>query len=121
MDITISMSSDKPIYEQIYDQIVAQILNSTLEQGYRFSPIRKVAKELGVSVITIKKAWEMLERNGFINTVVGRGCFVAENISREIEDKRIAIVKDKLEKQLTYYRDLGISLDDLCDYIRELY
>ncbi|WDV47552.1 GntR family transcriptional regulator [Clostridiaceae bacterium M8S5] len=121
MDVSILMSADKPIYEQIYEQIVAQILNGTMEPNYRLPPIRKIAKELGVSVITIKKAWEMLEQRGFIYTVVGRGCFVAENISHELEDKKIALAKEKLKKNLNYYRELGISVDKLCEYIRELY
>lgn len=121
MDIVIALSSDKPIYEQIYEQVVAQIINGTLEPNHRLPAIRKIAKELKVSVITIKKAWEMLERKGYINSVVGRGCFVADNISCELDDRRVKLVKERLNKNLNYYRELGIPVDELCKYIRELY
>lgn len=121
MDIAILLSSDKPIYEQIYEQVVAQIINGSLEPNYRLPPIRKIAKELGVSIITIKKAWEKLEGNGFITTVVGRGCFVAESISNELEDRKVTLAKERLKKNLGYYRELGITAEELCQYIKELY
>lgn len=121
MDITILMSSEKPIYKQIYDQIVAQILNGNLEAGFRFPAIRKMATELGVSVITIKKAWELLEQNGFIYTVVGRGSFVAEDISRSIDDKRLNLAKERLEKDLKYYHQLGLTIDELQELISDMY
>lgn len=121
MNISISLSSEQPIYEQIYNDIVAQIINGSLVAGYKFLPIRTVAKELGVSVITIKKAWEMLERNGFINTVVGRGCFVAEYDATEMSRRKDSLIIEKLNNDLVYYRQLGLTYDELKDYIQKLY
>ena len=78
INIIISGTSDKPIYQQIFDQLGAQIIRGELAPGTMLPPIRTVAKELRISVITVKKAWEMLEQLGFIYSMVGRGCFVAE-------------------------------------------
>ena len=119
MNIVISGSSDKPIYQQIYEQISSQILKGELERDFCLPPIRTVAKELRISVITIKKAWEELERQGFIYTMVGKGCFVASLESRELDSKRDQIVRDKLQKDIAYYKSLGISLDQLTELIKE--
>ena len=85
MNVTISNKSEKPIYEQLYEQISAQILKGELVSGYCLPPIRQAALELGVSVITVKKAWEGLERSGLIYTVTGKGCFVGVTLDEIIE------------------------------------
>ena len=77
MEIYISNSSPKPIYEQITDQIKAAIISGALREGDPLPSIRFLAKELRISVITTKRAYEELEQAGFINTVPGKGCFVA--------------------------------------------
>lgn len=77
MDIILSNSSDKPIYEQIASQIRAHILAGTLVSGEKLPSIRALANGLGVSVITTKRAYSDLEEAGFIETVQGKGCFVA--------------------------------------------
>ena len=77
MDIIISNASGKPIYEQITSQIKTLILNGTLREGESLPSMRLLAKELRISVITTKRAYEDLERDGFIETVTGRGSFVA--------------------------------------------
>jgi GntR family transcriptional regulator len=73
MDIIISNASGKPIYEQITSQIKALILNGTLKEGEALPSMRLLAKELRISVITTKRAYEDLERDGFIETATGRG------------------------------------------------
>lgn len=121
MNIIISGSSDKPIYQQIYEQISSQIMKGGLERDYCLPPIRTVAKELRISVITVKKAWEELERGGFIYTMAGKGCFVAPLETRELSSKRDEIVKEKLKKDIEYYKSLGLSLDEVIDIIRRHY
>ncbi|MDD4508999.1 MAG: GntR family transcriptional regulator, partial [Eubacteriaceae bacterium] len=76
MDIVINPQSQTPIYQQIYSQISAQIVRGELTGDSALPPIRSVARELKISVITIKKAWEELEHQGFIYTVTVKGCFV---------------------------------------------
>jgi len=84
-------------------------------------PIRTVAKELRISVIPVKKAWEDLERAGFIYTMVGRGCFVAPHKASELDTKRDALAVDKLKKDIAFYKGLGLSLDELLQLLRRYY
>jgi len=121
IDIVISKVSGKPIYQQIFDQISSQIIKGVLETGQSLPPIRTVAKELRISVITIKKAWEELERQGFIYTMVGRGCFVAELSSKDILEKRSSLIDKKLEKDVEYYKELGLSLNEIIEAIKKVY
>jgi len=121
MDIVISTSSDKPIYQQMIDQISSQIIKGELASGAALPPIRTVAKELRISIITVKKAWEELERLGFIHSMVGRGCFVAE-LSRDVlEEKRSELMSRKMRKDIEYYKKLGLSQKEIIDSIRSLY
>ncbi len=80
-----------------------------------------MAKELRISVIPVKKAWEELERAGFITSMVGRGCFVAQLCPNELDSKRDALVVDKLKKDIAYYKGLGLSLEDFLELIRTYY
>lgn len=121
MDITISNSSDKPIYEQLFDQISAQIIKGELPPEFALPPIRTMAKELQVSVITVKKAWEELERLGFIYSVVGRGCFVARLTSVEIEEKKNSLVDTKMKKDVAYYKQLGLKKQDIIKAVERSY
>jgi len=121
MNITISNASDKPIYQQIYDQISAQILKGELESGFCLPPIRTAALELRVSIITVKKAWEELERQGLIYSMVGRGCFVADLTQSDTKAKRELMVDEKLKKEMEYYKALGISKDEMIKKIEKYY
>jgi GntR family transcriptional regulator len=120
MDIVISGASDKPIYQQLFDQISAQIIKGKLEQGEGLPPIRTIAKELRISVITVKKAWEELERQGFIYTMAGKGCFVAPQPG-ELNFKRGELAEDKLKKDIAYYKSLGFSLEELQELVKRYY
>lgn len=121
MEIVISGKSDKPIYQQLFEQISAQIIKGQLTEGFALPPIRTAAKELRISVIPVKAAWEELERAGFIITMVGKGCFVAPLKSAELTGKRDQMVLEKLTKDIEYYETLGLSMDDLIEMIRLYY
>lgn len=121
LDIVISSISDKPIYQQLFDQLSSQIILGGLREGYCLPPIRTVAKELQISVITVKKAWEELERAGLIHSMVGRGCFVAPLSSYERLDKRNEIALSKLKKDVEFYKSLGISENEIVALIRAFY
>ena len=121
MDILISPTSDKPIYVQIVEQIAAQILKGDLPGGSPLPPIRTVARQLEVSVITIKKAWEELEREGFIHATVGRGTFVAPRQVQELSDKRQSLALARLTKDLPFYRDLGLTQAEFIALVRQVY
>ncbi len=121
MNIIISNTSDKPIYQQIFEQVSAQILKGELKSGYCLPPIRTAALELRVSIITVKKAWEELERQGLIYSMVGRGCFVADLTQTDAASKRDQLVNDKLTKEMKYYQELGITLEEMTERIRKIY
>lgn len=121
LNITISTTSERPIYQQIYDQISAQIINGELPGDFCLPPIRTVAKELRVSIITVKRAWEELEHNGFIYTMTGRGCFVKPHPAEKLNTKRTALVSEKLIKDIEYYKSLGLSMSDVIELLEELW
>ena len=121
MNIVISGASAKPIYQQLFDQVSSQIIRGELKPDDGLPPIRTVAKELRISVITVKKAWEELERQGFIYTVVGRGCFVADLSSGDITGIRDAMIDKKMAKDVAYYKELGLTLSDIIARVKKHY
>jgi Predicted transcriptional regulators len=121
MNIVILNTSDKPIYQQLFEQISAQIIKGELKGDFCLPPIRTVAKELRISVITVKKAWEELERKGFIYTMTGKGCFVANLLPGERDTLRDEMVIEKLKKDIAYYKALGLSLSDILELIHRHY
>ena len=100
MEIIISNSSDKPIYEQIAMQIKSLIMNGTLSAGEALPSMRALAKDLHISVITVQRAYEDLTRDGFIETVSGKGSFVASPNKEFIQEEQLRIAEELLEKGL---------------------
>lgn len=121
MNIAISNTSEKPIYQQLFEQISAQILKGELESGYCLPPIRQAAHELRVSVITVKKAWEELERCGLINTITGKGCFVAEFSPEEMLRIRNKMVTKQMAGEMLYYKSFGLTLDEMIELLKKVY
>lgn len=121
MNIVISNTSEKPIYQQLFEQISAQILKGELEKGYNLPPIRQAAKELGISIITIKKAWEELERCGLIYTITGKGCFVAELSSDEMLQKRDEMILEQMVIDTSYYKSFGLTIEEVIELLKKVY
>lgn len=121
MDIIISNSSDKPLYEQIASQIKGMILKGELREGDALPSMRLLAKELRISVITTKRAYEELEREGFIVTATGRGSFVAGQNSELIREEQLRQVQEKLQKAVEIARSSAVSLEELTELLRMLY
>jgi len=120
MRILISNASPDPIYEQIVQQIRAQILSGDLSEGDPLPSIRKLAKDLLISVITTKRAYEELEREGFINTVGGKGSFVAAQNPEFLREKRMKAVEEKLADAVDQAQLLGVGPDQLIEMLRLL-
>ena len=118
MNIVINNTSEDPIYKQIYEQISAQIIRGELPSGFCLPPIRTIAKELRISVITIKKAWEELEHNGFIYTMAGKGCFVAPLPLAKLADKRDEMASERMARDVDYYRSLGLTSDEIIALVK---
>jgi len=121
MKIVISNSSPDPIYEQIGRQIKAQIISGDLAEGESLPSIRRLARDLQISVITTKRAYDELEREGFINTVGGKGTFVAVQNQELLREKKMKIVEDKLSEAVSEAKMLGIGLAQLKDMLLLLY
>lgn len=121
MKIIITNSSPDPIYEQITKQIKNQIINGNLKSGEGLPSIRSLAKELGISVITTKRAYEELEHEGFIDTVGGKGCFVAGQNEEFLREKKMKIIEEKLSNAVTEARIMNIKLKDLKEMLSILY
>ena len=109
MKIHVSNASGDPIYEQIARQIKDQIVDGSVCEGQALPSIRKLAKGLQVSVITTKRAYEELEKAGFIHTVAGKGCFVAAQNLELLRDMKMRAVEEKLALAVEEARSLGIE------------
>ncbi|REK77718.1 GntR family transcriptional regulator [Paenibacillus paeoniae] len=121
MNIAISNTSEKPIYQQLFEQISAQILKGELESGYSLPPIRQAATELRVSIITVKKAWEELERLKLIYTVTGKGCFVAELSPDEMLQKRNEMILKQMAIDIDYYKSYGLTIEEVFQLMKNIY
>lgn len=121
MRIDIINTAPIPIYQQLYDQMAAQIIRGDLQQNELLPPIRTLAKDLRISIITVKKAWELLERDGLIYTMVGRGSFVADLSAADIQDKKAERLLERLRKDIGYYKDMGLSLEELTGWIARVW
>jgi GntR family transcriptional regulator len=120
-NIVVSTKTDTPIYQQITSQIKTQILNGDLLPGTMLPSIRTMAKEVRVSIITIKKAWEELEKEGYINTVAGKGSYVAENTKKTLQKKKTNIINDLLLELHDTCIELDVSEEELVSLIGKLF
>lgn len=121
MDIIISNSSGKPIYEQITAQIKNSIITDTLREGDALPSMRLLAKELHISVITTKRAYEDLERDGFIETVTGKGSFVARKNVELIREEQLRKAEGFLQNAVDVAKLGGIPLAELQELLDLLY
>lgn len=121
MEILISNSSDKPIYEQICMQIKSLIMNGTLAAGEALPSMRVLAKDLHISVITVQRAYEDLTRDGFIETVSGKGSFVATQNQEFIREEQLRIAEELLQKAAEIGRSHGIAYEQLAAILRLFY
>ena len=108
MDIILSNTSGKPIYTQIADQVKEQIMTGALVPGEALPSMRLLARELRISVITTKRAYEDLERDGFLENVPGKGCFVAPQNRELLREAQLRRVEDILTQAVDEARKGGI-------------
>ncbi|OUM98319.1 MAG: GntR family transcriptional regulator [Paenibacillaceae bacterium ZCTH02-B3] len=121
MNILISNSSKEPIYEQIKRQIKESILRGELNEGDPLPSIRQLAKDLHISVITTKRAYDDLEHEGFLVTVVGKGTFVAGQNREFLREKRLRWIEEKLAEVVAESKALGVTLPELIEMLKLLH
>lgn len=121
MNIILSNSSQEPIYLQIKNQIKQSILRDEIKEGDPLPSMRRLAQDLRISVITTKRAYEELEREGFITSFVGKGSFVAGQSNDLIQEKRLKMVEEGLAELVAESKNLNISLQQLQELLTLLY
>lgn len=121
MQIIISNSSKSPIYEQIVHQVKSLILSGELQEGETIPSMRKLAKDLQISVITTKRAYEELEKSGFIYSIVGKGSFVAEQNLEVVREKKLKVIEEQLGAVIANSKEIGLELEELQDLMKILY
>ena len=121
MDIIINNSSETPIYEQISSQIKKHIITGELNAGDMLPSLRVLAQELRISVITTKRAYEELEKDGFVSSVAGKGTFVSYKSSALIREEQLKIVENQLETAVHTAMLSKISLDELIEILKTIY
>jgi transcriptional regulator, GntR family len=121
LHIFISNSSGVPIYEQIKDQIINLIISGELLEGEALPSMRLLAKELRISVITTKRAYEELENEGFIVSQVGKGSFVASKNMDFIREEHLRRMEEHLQKAVELSKSTNLDLESLIDLIKLLY
>lgn len=120
MNILLRNDTDKPIYEQIATQIKQDILSGQLPPGSPLPSIRSLAKDLRVSVITTKRAYEELEKEGFLYTIPAKGSYVAEQNTQLVREAYLTQIEAHMQEILALAKPCGLSPDDLADMLRLL-
>ena len=121
MKIIISNSSNEPIYTQISRQIKGHILKGELKEGDLLPSIRKLAKELQISVITTKRAYDELEKEGFLEVVQGKGSYVAGQNKELMKEKKLKIIEESLMKVVEESRLLGLDYGEVNEMLKILF
>jgi len=121
MEILIDTTSKKPLFRQIKEQIKQQIFEQTLQEGDLLPSIRQLAKNIGVSVITTKRAYEDLEQEGYVISVVGKGTFVAGQQPHVLKEWQMRVIENQLEKIVQSCQQIGLSKIELIELINIYY
>ena len=121
LNIIIDDKSKLSLYEQIQSQIKAQILSGDIKPGEMLPSIRTLAKEIKVSIITTKRAYEELEKEGFLETVQGKGTFVSEKNQDRIKEITMYEIENKLEDIIRQAKAIGLTLDEVIEIFKSIY
>lgn len=121
MDIIIVNDSATPLYEQMTSQIKSLILKGELAQGELLPSIRMMAKELKVSIITVKRAYEELEKEGFVQTTPGKGTYVSLANRERLKEIQMSQIEEQLEKVIIAAKSINMSLEEIKERIELIY
>ncbi|MDY5972760.1 MAG: GntR family transcriptional regulator [Butyricicoccus sp.] len=121
MNLIISNASGQPIYDQITSQIKGLILSGELHAGDALPSMRALAKDLRISVITTKRAYEELERDGFLVSIPGKGSFVAQANLELVREENLKQIESRMQECIALATQSGLSLNDLCEILTVLY
>lgn len=117
MDILIDNKSGAPIYEQIYSQIKSQIISGALKENAMLPSIRGLAKDLRISFITTKRAYEELEKEGFIYTIKAKGCYVATKNVELLREENLKKIEEHIEKIVQLAASCNLSRKNIIEMV----
>ena len=118
MQIFIDNKSGAPIYDQIYTQLKNQIISGALKENEMLPSIRGLAKDLRISFVTTKRAYEELEKDGFLYTVPGKGCFVAQKNTELLREENLRKIEDHLDAIIQLAASCNLSNEQILDMVR---
>ncbi len=121
MDIIITNSSNDPIYLQIVNQIKSMILSGELKEGEALPSMRNLAMQLRISLITTKRAYEELERDGFIESFTGKGSFVKAQNKELLREENLKAAEELLSQAVDKAKAGGVTLDEMLELLRMIY
>lgn len=117
MELIIRNTTNQPIYDQIYSQIKAQIIAGNLSPGEALPSIRALAKDLRISFITTKRAYEELEKDGFLYTVPGKGCYVAPRNVELLREENLKKIEEHIDEALRLALEAGLAKEELLEMV----
>ncbi|MGM9548904.1 MAG: GntR family transcriptional regulator [Faecousia sp.] len=117
MNVLIDNKSSLPIYDQIYSQIKAQIISGELQENAALPSIRNLAKDLRISVVTTKRAYDELEKEGFIYTIAAKGCFVAPKNVELLREETLKTIEKHIDQIIRLSQSVGLSRQDILDMV----
>lgn len=118
MYVLIDNKSGVPIYEQIYQQIKSQIISGGLQENDLLPSIRNLAKDLGISFVTTKRAYDELEKDGFIYTIPAKGCFVAPKNVELLREENLKRIEEYIQSIIQLAASCNLSSDDIIDMVQ---
>ena len=118
MTVLIDNKCSLPIYDQIYSQIKAQIISGELQEHESLPSIRNLAKDLRISVITTKRAYDELEKEGFIYTIAAKGCFVAPKNVELLREETLKTIENHIDQIVRLSRSVGLSEPEVLDMVK---
>lgn len=119
--VRLDLRSEKPIYEQIVEQIKMGVVKGYLKPKDAIPSVRKLALELGITPGTVAKAYQELERFGIIETIRGKGTFITEQVDVRVDDSRISDIKKRMKSELLELKMMGYDTDDVLKLVRCIY
>ena len=118
MNILIDNKSGAPIYDQIYSQIKSQIISGALKENDMLPSIRSLAKDLRISFITTKRAYEELEKEGFIYTIPAKGCYVAPKNVELIQEENLKKIEEHIDRIVQLAATCNLSNEDVLEMVK---
>lgn len=118
MNVLIDNKSSLPIYDQIFSQIKAQIISGELQENEALPSIRNLAKDLHISVVTTKRAYDELEKEGFLYTIAAKGCFVAPKNVELLREENLKTMEQHIDQLVRLAKSVGMSADEVLDMVK---